>query len=96
MNRIYAGLRRFMDYSHSIAIKQFCLPNIVRAVCGAFDYPRYPYYPAYQPPHYRSVITVDNGRKLPWIITVLLYLGTELISRCRADIVFWPSSVIYT
>lgn len=66
------GFSDFTIYSHSIATKQFCLPNIVRAICVAFDYLIDPYYPAYQPSHYRFVITVDNGRQRLWINTLLV------------------------
>ena len=39
------------------------LGNIVRPVCGSFDYLIYPYNPAYHPSRYHFVISVDNRKE---------------------------------
>ena len=69
---VYKAFLTPCHHSQSTAIKQFCLPNIVRAICVAFDYLIDPYYPAYHPSYYRFVIGVDNGRFRLWINTMIV------------------------
>ena len=74
---IYAGFRRFRNYSHSTGLNWFRLGNIVCPVYRSFDYLIYPYYPAYHPFCYHFVISVDNREgELLRIIALLLYQNT--------------------